>query len=1006
MSKILAQDETAANLNILSVMIKEAQARIEALNEERAQAQARVEELRYSGVGGPGSRRIVDEYDAKLSEANAKCERLKKRYDRYTKLLVNGCSGIEHLIERLSVIKLEDKQLRMNGLSAFSAPVTVQLEYGIITEANVLDALRLCEIKLSVTKVLALADAIVEANAATEVAHASTLDAANAAASSNIETESIPAAEANADGKPSYSSRSVPADNVTLEQGVAHHDVENVEASGAAQGVPDAVCAEVHTAAINRAAHVTDVESDASAAVDASYCITMTSQGSFLPSLTMDTITASETAADAAVGLASLLKARATAQPQASADAFATISELDAALALITDEIDTMRDAFVDRSQGLVQSQVLKVHTIISSVDGHIHDAHAAPAPDCTRSKSEWTSGYDSQPLETVVLEQSASELRLPELYTPQMLSARWTRPHALEQRMLDEAIAAAAAAETMRSHRQQRALKLLEDERKASEQRMTLPILDFINMKVMHTKVSSDAAHSHGCRSRVSDMLQRRRKRLSLSRKKLRESGAARVLQGADEPGVLAFQPSDPAVMMQLFPPLPCRPSVAAHIRGFTAAPTTMGFAGSSDGSSGAAVLAQPQQKKHKHDVLRDMVIALGESSLEQLMQAVVSVFRDRMGLSSELAHAVQRSIVGGVQARVEGWRQPSAAPMAAAASPTATVIIDEVAALCADASVGAAQDTGGTSAVQQNRSSSPNCSIVTPRLFPAFKPIPPLKMHAVQCQDAPSCFDAAASALAIVASSERGAAAALAPLAPSGWLVHQPPVPSTTPCCTGQRAASPAAAPSSFTARSIVAQGPEATVRPTPTDPRASTAGTVPSAAASVASNLPTAHVLQVEEPQLAHTRHTSHGARPPVVPPLDMAAVAVARFKRAQAHDQCAAPPGRGSTQRCVTLFELPDTAIPPPRTARGCSGRKLVGGTPVSKTVARVQQQQIPGDPLSALTCAPLSARQPVTPRYPPPSPAICGTKWSQSRDYTEWLTLAAVRSGQESHSDER
>ncbi len=137
-SKYLTQDETAANL---SVMIKDAQARIETLTEERAQAQARVEELRYSGVGSLGSRRIVDEYDAKLSEANAKCERLKKRFDRYTKLLVNGCSGIEHLVERLAVIKLDDKQLRMNALASFSAPVT---------DANVLDALRLCEIKLSV----------------------------------------------------------------------------------------------------------------------------------------------------------------------------------------------------------------------------------------------------------------------------------------------------------------------------------------------------------------------------------------------------------------------------------------------------------------------------------------------------------------------------------------------------------------------------------------------------------------------------------------------------------------------------------------------------------------------------------------------------------------------------------------------------------------------------------------------------------------------------------------
>jgi hypothetical protein len=156
-SKFLTQDETAANL---SVMIKEAQARIEALNEERAQAQARVEELRYSGVGSLGSRRIVDEYDAKLSEANAKCERLKKRYDRYTKLLVNGCSGIEHLIERLSVIKLEDKQLRMNGLSAFSAPVT---------EANVLDALRLCEIKLSVILETRAGDGMTPAVAAVPV---------------------------------------------------------------------------------------------------------------------------------------------------------------------------------------------------------------------------------------------------------------------------------------------------------------------------------------------------------------------------------------------------------------------------------------------------------------------------------------------------------------------------------------------------------------------------------------------------------------------------------------------------------------------------------------------------------------------------------------------------------------------------------------------------------------------------------------------------------------------
>ncbi len=41
------------------VMTKEAQARIDALNEEKAQAKAKVEEIKYSGTGSLGSRRCV-----------------------------------------------------------------------------------------------------------------------------------------------------------------------------------------------------------------------------------------------------------------------------------------------------------------------------------------------------------------------------------------------------------------------------------------------------------------------------------------------------------------------------------------------------------------------------------------------------------------------------------------------------------------------------------------------------------------------------------------------------------------------------------------------------------------------------------------------------------------------------------------------------------------------------------------------------------------------------------
>ena len=125
--KFLTQDETAANLTQLT---KEAQARIEKLNDEKLHAKAKAEEMRYAGPGTFGSRRIVDEYDAKLSEANAKCDKNKKRFDKMTKLLVNAKAGIEHLSDRLVQVKIPDG----NKLD--------------VTDETVLEVLLQCEQKL------------------------------------------------------------------------------------------------------------------------------------------------------------------------------------------------------------------------------------------------------------------------------------------------------------------------------------------------------------------------------------------------------------------------------------------------------------------------------------------------------------------------------------------------------------------------------------------------------------------------------------------------------------------------------------------------------------------------------------------------------------------------------------------------------------------------------------------------------------------------------------------
>ena len=124
--KFLTQDETHNNL---VVMTKEAQARIDALNEEKAQAKATVEEIKYSGTGSLGSRRIVDEFESHLSEASSKCERNKQKYERIAKILINVKSGVEHLADKLE-------------------PITVEQEAVVMTDSTVVEVLAQCEAKL------------------------------------------------------------------------------------------------------------------------------------------------------------------------------------------------------------------------------------------------------------------------------------------------------------------------------------------------------------------------------------------------------------------------------------------------------------------------------------------------------------------------------------------------------------------------------------------------------------------------------------------------------------------------------------------------------------------------------------------------------------------------------------------------------------------------------------------------------------------------------------------
>lgn len=104
-SKFLTQEETQKRL---MEMTKESQLRIDSLQEEKALAKHRVEEIKFSGNVASGTRRLVDDFETLLSEANSKCERNKAKYERIAKVLVNVKAGVQHLFERLELVELSN----------------------------------------------------------------------------------------------------------------------------------------------------------------------------------------------------------------------------------------------------------------------------------------------------------------------------------------------------------------------------------------------------------------------------------------------------------------------------------------------------------------------------------------------------------------------------------------------------------------------------------------------------------------------------------------------------------------------------------------------------------------------------------------------------------------------------------------------------------------------------------------------------------------------------------
>merc|ERR1719502_2465274 len=96
--KFLTQEDT---LNRLNDLAKESQARIEQLTEEKKRIQQKVVDAKMKSSSTAGNRRIVDEFEQLLSEAKVKSERIRTKYERLTKVMINVKAGIDHLGDKI-----------------------------------------------------------------------------------------------------------------------------------------------------------------------------------------------------------------------------------------------------------------------------------------------------------------------------------------------------------------------------------------------------------------------------------------------------------------------------------------------------------------------------------------------------------------------------------------------------------------------------------------------------------------------------------------------------------------------------------------------------------------------------------------------------------------------------------------------------------------------------------------------------------------------------------------
>jgi hypothetical protein len=100
MQKKMSQEDTAKNLKQLTL---ENSANLKRYEAEKNELKKKADDMRYEGTGArSGSRKQVDRLEEQITQSQSRLERVKQKYDRLHRTLVDVQAGVEHLVLKLS----------------------------------------------------------------------------------------------------------------------------------------------------------------------------------------------------------------------------------------------------------------------------------------------------------------------------------------------------------------------------------------------------------------------------------------------------------------------------------------------------------------------------------------------------------------------------------------------------------------------------------------------------------------------------------------------------------------------------------------------------------------------------------------------------------------------------------------------------------------------------------------------------------------------------------------